>query len=206
MSETRTVSVEELPVARVYADAVWEVAVRDGVVEDFIEEYDSLVADVLDKQSELEIFFSLGSINPDQRQAMVDHIFKDRASDLLYNFLKTLNAHDRLGLIRAVGVCLKERYDQSKGLVPVLIKTAVPLQEDQRQAVLKLLTDDFKIKPHLESETDPSLLGGIWLKVGDQVYDRSVRFNLKQLRGKILTRSSHEIQSGRNIVDRSTGD
>ncbi|MFO0945283.1 MAG: F0F1 ATP synthase subunit delta [Planctomycetota bacterium] len=79
------------------------------------------------------------------------------------------------------------------------------LAKDQLDAVTKLIETKLKVKPDLTTEVDPRILGGLWMRVGDKVYDRSVRWNLNQLRESILTRSSHEIQSGRDIVDHSTG-
>lgn len=204
-TEKRTPDVQELQIARVYAEAVWNLAQKEGVQESFMEEYDSLVHDVLDAEPQLEIFFRLGSISEDRKMSLIESIFKGRASDLLFNFLKTLNAHDRLGLIRAVGICLHELQDAALGQVPVLIKSAVPLSSAQLQGIESMLTQQFKIKPHIETEVDPELLGGLWVRVGDLVYDHSVRWNLNQLRENILARSSHEIQSGRDIVDRSEG-
>jgi F-type H+-transporting ATPase subunit delta len=204
-AQKKTPNVQELQVARVYAEAVWNLAVQQGQQAEFLEEYDSLLKDVLDAEPQLEIFFGLGSISEDRKSALIDSIFKGRASDLLYHFLKTLNAHDRLGLLRAVGVCLHQLQDAALGRVPVLIKSAVPLSSDQLQAVEAMLTQKLNITPRTETEVDPELLGGLWIRVGDMVYDRTVRWNLNQLRENILARSSHEIQSGRDIVDRSEG-
>lgn len=202
---TKEPSVQQLQVARVYADAVWQLAVKQGQQEALLEEYESLLTDVLDEQPELEVFFDLGSISEDRKMALVETIFKTRASDLLYNFLRTVGAHNRLGLLRAIGVCLKELHDQSLGRVPVLVKSASPLTDAQLQAVRTMLSEQFHIDPNIQTAVEPEMLGGLWLRVGDRVYDRSVRWNLNQLRENILARSSHEIQSGRDIVDRSEG-
>lgn len=198
-------SVEELQIARVYADAVWKVAVKEGRGPDFYEEFQSLITDVLNRQPQLEVFFQLSSISEDRRAQLIEHIFRGRASDLLLNFLKTLNDHERLSLLRAIAVCLRDLYDKSRGAVRVIVKTAQPMPDDQLQSIRTAIANRFHIEPILETKVDPSVLGGLWIRVGDMVYDRSVRWNLNQLRDKILTRSLHEIQSGRNIVDRSTG-
>ena len=54
------------------------------------------------------------------------------------------------------------------------------------------------IRPVLEAAVDPSILGGLRVRVGDTVYDGSLRARLKQLRHRVRERSLHEIQSGRN--------
>ena len=198
-------SIDELQVGRVYAKALWNLAVEREMAEALIEEYRSLVADVLDREPELEVFFSLGSLGQERRAEMLEHIFAGRASELLYDFLRTLNRHDRLGVLRAVGILLDEMWERSRGMVPVIVRTAKPLPTEQVETVRSMVAKRFGIKPDLKLETDPTLLGGLWLRVGDTVYDRSVRSNLVRLRDNILKRSSHEIQSGRDILDRSAG-
>ncbi len=47
-------------------------------------------------------------------------------------------------------------------------------------------------------EVDPSLIGGLVIQVGDEVYDASVRNRLEQLRGRLIERKTHEIQSRRD--------
>jgi F-type H+-transporting ATPase subunit delta len=204
-SATRAVDVDEIRVAQVYAKAAWSLAERDGVGAEFLEEYRQFVEQVLDKQPELETFFRLNSIGQDHKAEMLERIFKGRTSDLLYQTLRTLNAHDRLGLARAVLIGLVDLSNRSQGKVPVKVRSAVSLSAGQKKAVTDVLAKRLKITPILETEVDPDLLGGLWIKIGDQVFDRTVRFNLNQIRENILTRSSHEIQSGRDSVDRTAG-
>jgi F-type H+-transporting ATPase subunit delta len=50
----------------------------------------------------------------------------------------------------------------------------------------------------LQEQVDPDLLGGLIVRVGDWVYDASVRRELETLRSELIARSSHEIQSRRD--------
>jgi len=45
---------------------------------------------------------------------------------------------------------------------------------------------------------DESLLGGMIVQVGDQVFDSSVRNRIEAIRTQLLARSSYEIQTGRD--------
>ena len=53
---------------------------------------------------------------------------------------------------------------------------------------------------------DPDILGGLRIRVGDTVYDGSLRARLTQLRHRVRERSLHEIQSGRNRFSHSERD
>ena len=61
-------------------------------------------------------------------------------------------------------------------------------------------------EPIIQWVTDPDLIGGAVLRVGDTVYDGSVAGQLEQLRQQILERSVHEIQSRRDRFSNSTRD
>ena len=58
----------------------------------------------------------------------------------------------------------------------------------------------------LATKIDPDLLGGLVVRVGDWLYDASVRTQLETIRNQIIARSSHEIQSGRNRFSSPNGD
>ena len=53
-------------------------------------------------------------------------------------------------------------------------------------------------EPVLELTVDPTLLGGLVVRVGDNLFDGSVRTRIDTLRKQLIERSSHEIQSGRD--------
>lgn len=188
--------VDALQVARVYADALWRLAEQQNAAAALIEEYRSLIDDVLAHNVELEKFFAAASVSRDRREAVLDAVFAGRASALLLNFLKTLNRHERLSLLREIGHCLGELWEKSRGLVPVLVRSATPLSDAQLHSVRTTIQQRFGIQPDLAAQVDPSLLGGLWVRIGDTVYDRSIRWNLRRLKENLLTRSSHEIQSG----------
>ena len=73
-------------------------------------------------------------------------------------------------------------------------------------AGLGQLRDLWQREPILESAVDPDLLGGLVVQVGDWLYDASVRTQLETLRNQLITRSSHEIQSGRDRFSSPVGD
>ena len=53
-------------------------------------------------------------------------------------------------------------------------------------------------EPIFQQETDPSLIGGAVLRIGDTVYDGSIANQLQNLRQQMIERSAHEIQSRRD--------
>jgi F-type H+-transporting ATPase subunit delta len=58
-------------------------------------------------------------------------------------------------------------------------------------------------EPILETRLDTSLLGGVIIRIGDTVYDSSLRTRMKQLHERLRERSLHEIQVGRDRFSHS---
>jgi len=185
-------------IARVYAQALHDAAEATGQLAAVIEEYESLVRDVLTKHPDVERMLGSGIINRVHKAAVIRSGFEGRASIILLNYLLVLNDHSRLPLLRPVLDELRAIRDQRLGIVPVHVQTAVPLDAHQEKELRDRLAALVAGQPVIHSHTDADLLGGIIIRVGDTVYDASIRSQLKRMREQLIQRSTHEIQSRRD--------
>jgi F-type H+-transporting ATPase subunit delta len=193
-------------VARVYAEALLGAADKRGEVDPVAEQLDSLAGELFRADPDLAKFLVSGAIGRDQKARVINAVFQPRASELFLNFLLVLNHHDRLELLTAIRRAYQELRDERARRIRVLVRSAVPLPDDQRDRLRQELHDTFRLEPVLTTEVDPDLLGGVVVRVGDWVYDASVRTQLESLRNQIIERSSHEIQSGRDRFSVAGGD
>ena len=99
----------------------------------------------------------------------------------------------------------QELRNERMGRMRVEVQSATPLPEDQRERLRRELKETFQREPLLSVRTDPELLGGLVVRVGDWLYDASVRVQLDSIRNQIIERSSHEIQSGRDRFSSADG-
>lgn len=194
----RIFDVGALRVARVYAEALLHAAEKRNQVQEVWEELDSLVADLFAAKPELEVFLSSGAIGRNAKESVLRKVFEGRASELFLNFLMVLNRHDRLDLLRAVRQSYRDLMNIRARRIVVQVRTAAPLEDDQRQRLIENIRESLHLEPVLEERVDPDLLGGLVLRVGDRMFDGSVRSRLLKLREKLRERSSHEIQSRRD--------
>jgi F-type H+-transporting ATPase subunit delta len=185
-------------IARVYAEALLRAAEDRHQVDDALAELDSLIRDVFRAAPEWELFLSSGAVGRDRKTAVIRSVFEGRASELLVNFLLVLNDHERLDLLRAIVEAYRELRDEKAGRVAVMVRSAVPLPADQRERLIQELRETFQKEPVIETQLDPDILGGVVVRVGDWVYDQSVKSKLENIRNQLIARSSHEIQSGRD--------
>ena len=185
-------------IARVYAEALLGAAEHQGVLDAIVEEFDALVAEVLDVHPEFRVLLSALTISQEAMAGILDRIFAGRASPLLLNFLKVLGRHGRLGCLRSILRQLHDLYDTLRGRVQVQLVTAVPLDEAQSQRIRESLQTVLGREPIIEHVVDPEVIGGAVVRVGDTLYDSSVARQLETLRQQMIDRSVHEIQSRRD--------
>jgi F-type H+-transporting ATPase subunit delta len=167
---------------------------------------ESLVQDVFRLDPEFESLLASGAVGRPFKEDVLRKVFANRASELFFNFLLALNHHERLDLIRPILAAYRELRDQRAHRIRVLVRSAVPLPEDQRERLRQDLRQTFQLEPNLELQVDPELLGGLTVRVGDWLYDASVRTQLKTIRDQLLEKGSHAIQSGRDRFIAAGGD
>ena len=126
----------------------------------------------------------------DERKAALRAIASGAGvSPLVQNFLGYLIDQRRLvdfnGIIAAYG----ELADEAEGLLTAQVVSASPLDDRRKDRLRRALSERTGQEVRLEIEVDPSLIGGAVAKVGDLVFDGSLRTQLGQLRHN-LTGSS----------------
>jgi F-type H+-transporting ATPase subunit delta len=101
------------------------------------------------------------------------------------NFLGLLAEKRRLENIFAVAVFFKELLDAEKGVLHGELVTAVEIAEAKRAEVLEQLEKQLGRSLDIVYSVDPGILGGIILRIGDQVLDASLRAQLFSLKDNI---------------------
>lgn len=185
-------------VGKLYSRAFLGAAQKAGQTEELLEELGSLVDDVLDKNPAFARMFGSQVMPHDEREAMIDRVFRDRASQLMVNFLKTLSKHGRLGNLRAIRTEAQDLYDQQQGRIKVIVTTALPLEDEVKSAIADAVRQRTGGEPVLIERTRPDLIGGVVVQIGDTLFDGSVAARLRRMREKMIDRSVHEIQSRRD--------
>jgi F-type H+-transporting ATPase subunit delta len=192
-------------VARVYAEALLNAAEKQGQSEQVLESLESLIRDVFSAEPQLEAFLQSSAVGRERKAQLIDKVFEGKASQVFVDFLKVLNQHERLDLLRPILRAAKELRDQRAKRIRVEVRSAVPLADAQTNRLVEQLRANLKLEPVLQTEVDPDLLGGVVVKVGDWLYDASVRARLDSIRNQLIERSSHEIQSGRDRFSIASG-
>jgi F-type H+-transporting ATPase subunit delta len=167
---------------RRYADAAFEIALRDGTVETWREELDT--AAVTSTSGELESVLANPALPLDQRVTVAEKVFA-KLSGPVRNLVLLMVRRNRIEQLPRVAAEFRRLDDRHNGLTHATATSAAALGADEIRAITARLEELTGGQIALETAVDPSLLGGLVVRVGDRLIDGSVRGRLERLRGQL---------------------
>ncbi len=103
----------------------------------------------------------------------------------VHNFCLLLADKGRLEDLPGISSVYGELLDEAQGVKRGVLVSAVEIADKKQGDIVKQLEDQLKAKLVLDFEVDPDILGGVVLKVGDQVLDASLKAQLSILKETI---------------------
>lgn len=176
-----------------YGKALLGAADKVGLLDRVLEELESLVDDVLDKLPQFDATLSSPRVETADKIRMLDNAFAGKMSPLMLNFLKVLVDRGRFGSLRAIRRAARKIYNELRGRMEVTVRTATPLSNPLRQTIVERLKSQLGKDIELTTQVDPDLLGGIVVKIGDTLYDGSLKNRLERTRGVALEATMQSI-------------
>ncbi|MEM6325489.1 MAG: ATP synthase F1 subunit delta [Bacteroidota bacterium] len=177
------------PVARRYALALYEEAKAQRQVETVDADVETLES-ALDSSRELTAALTSPVVSREKKDAILGRLFDGKVSSLTMRFLRLLISKDREDLIReAVGAYAALR-DERLGIVEATVRSAKPLSSDEADRLRASLETRSGKTVRMKMTVDPSLIGGLVVRLGDVVYDRSVAHQLQTLRANLQERAA----------------
>jgi len=191
-------SEDDAKAVRQYADALLGAAEKEGGVEAALADLDAFRDEVLEPNPKFAAVLASSRVPAAEKDRILTELLEGRTSDLTLRYLRVLNRHDRLGLLGPIAVEARRLWDERHRRIPARVTAAAPLDEGQIEELTKRLAAMTASTPVLEVSTDPSLIGGLVVQIGDQVYDASVKNRLEQVRKRLIEGKTHEIQKRRD--------
>ena len=173
---------ELLTIARPYAEAAFKLARDTGALAAWSDALSRLAAVVSN-----EVARDLVG-NPALGTAQLADLLCDAAGQLSAeqkNFVRVLADNERLETLPSVASQFEALRNQHEGVIDAQITSAFPLSEEQVSQIVGTLAAKYgrSVKPSVS--VDPELIGGVSIRVGDEVMDASVRGKLAQMAGAL---------------------
>ena len=170
-------------IAQVYARSLFEVAREQGKLDELREQLGQF-ADALQSDRDLQVFFFSPYFSTAEKQDGLGKALSG-ADEIIVNFLDLLIENHRMPVLFRVRREYDARWEEENQLLPVSVTSAVELDDRTVREIGDRIAKQTGRKVELSSSVEPDILGGIVVRVGNQVLDASVRNRLEQLRRQV---------------------
>lgn len=182
--------------ARIWAVALLRVAEEKGVSDAVLGEIEEIARYGEENPGFARVFLSsIGAA--DQRRAAFERILRGRVSEVFADFVQVLDRKGRAGLLPAVARAYRAALQAARCIVDVEVVSVAPLGPAERERVAAAVRRRTGLEARLIERIDPSLLGGLVVRVRDSKFDSSLRTRLERMRHALLERATREIIQGR---------
>jgi len=179
----------ELSLGELYAQALLESLPEDAQAEPVAEELEALWG-VIESIPQARNLLSGWAMPAEDRAALVKRIFAGRLSKPAESLLAVLNRRNRMSILDAVVSGFRKLLNVRQGKIDVLLTTATPLEAGELEAIQQGLGQSLSKKATVRARVDERLVGGAVLRVGDRVYDASIRSQLHKIREQMTARKA----------------
>jgi F-type H+-transporting ATPase subunit delta len=170
-------------IARVYAEALFEVAREMGKLDRIREQLGELV-DAIDRDRDMQVFFFSPYFSSEEKRDGLRRAISGAEPELV-NFCELLIDKHRMPVIFRARARFDELWAEENKLLEVTLTSAVELDAEVVQRVGGEVERQTGRQIELESAVDERILGGLVLRVGNMVLDASLRNKLEKLRKEV---------------------
>lgn len=179
---------DQARVASKYAEAVLELAVAAGdAVAEAVHADLNAINIVVASTPDFTIVLNHPSISGDEKKKLLLQLFEGKAQELTVRLLNLLAEKRRLDLLDHIEHQYLELLKARKNILTATLTSAEPLADAAVAAIKAKLTEKTGKQLELEVKVDRSLIGGLVLRLGDEVIDGSLRGRLQVLERSLLS-------------------
>ncbi|MCX7921025.1 MAG: F0F1 ATP synthase subunit delta [Clostridia bacterium] len=169
-------------VERRYAEALVGISEKEGKIEEYQQEFQSIV-DIFNNQQDFRLFLLNPEIKTEVKKGFVEKIFKNSIRPEMTSFLMLLLDKGRIKLLPTILDEFTRLADKKKNTLSMTIISAVELDESQISKIKEKYREVYQARQvKADVEIDSSVIGGVKVKIGDKVIDGTVKGRLDSLR------------------------
>ena len=177
----------DLSLGELYAQALLESVPDDVQAEQVAQELGELLG-VIESAPGAQNLLAGWAISAEKRTSLIGRLFAGRVSPQVESLLGVMNRRNRMHVLPAVVRAFRKLLDRREGKIEVTLTTAAALEPAQQEAIEQELSASLKQKAVVRVRVDEGLLGGAVLRIGDRVYDASIRARLRKIREMMAAR------------------
>ena len=168
-----------------YAEALFRVVRAEGEL-DRVEDELYRFGKLLETNHELKQTLSDKSLDRTQRTKILEELLQDKVSPHTLGLLTFIVGQGRARQLPQILSEVSELAAEARNSVIGEVRSAVPLNDQQRQRLADALSSATGKKVEVKVIVDPSVVGGVVATIGDTVIDGTVKHKLEQLREQVM--------------------
>lgn len=173
--------------SRQYATALADIAMAQGAADAATQQLVGFGA-LYAESAELRNFLSSPAVTREAKHRVVEKLLaRVGGSKIVRNFLFVVLDHQRTHLLPEIIGAVQEEIRQRQGITEAQVSSAVELSKTQKAEMEFTLERLTGKRVEAKFSLEPSLLGGAVVRLGDTVYDGSLRSRLSQLRARLAS-------------------
>lgn len=168
-----------------YANALADIALEQGAAEPVSRQLSDFNA-VYEESAELRTFLSSPAVDRDAKHGVIEKLVaRLGASRIMRNFLFIVVDNQRTALLPEMMETFQQVLQQRQGVAEAEVVSATAMNDAQKSQLQQSLEKLTGKKIQANYSQDPALLGGALVRIGDTIYDGSLRNRLSQMRGRL---------------------
>ncbi|WP_066371328.1 F0F1 ATP synthase subunit delta [Neobacillus fumarioli] len=173
-------------VAKRYASALFQIAKEQQILNE-VEEELRVVREVLQYNHDLKAVLKSSKLTIDQKKDLLRQAFASVNVYVLNTLLLLVDRHRESEIVEVAGQFI-ELANEEMGIADAKVYSVRPLTDSEREAISAVFAEKVGKKSlNIENIVDSDLLGGIMLRIGNRIYDGSLRGKLNRLERTLLT-------------------
>lgn len=172
-------------VAKRYAKALFQLGIEEKKLEQ-LESDLTQMENLLKESNEFKIFIANPLISEIDKAKILAELFKDKLSDIGYNFLQLLTDKKRSFILPDIIDQFRLLLNQHRNILKGELFSVIDLSDNQVEKIKRNVEKMTGKTVMFDKRLDPSIIGGFIVKVEDIIIDNSIRFQLNKLRERLI--------------------
>src|SRR5690625_1825274 len=174
----------EAVVAKRYADALFQLASDKNNIDTLLSEL-QVVKEVFHNDKQITDFLNHPRVNNDEKMKLIDVAFKEFNKDVLHT-LKILVERHRINIVTEFVDAFVDQYNEANKIAQATVYSVRALSEEETTNIESSLKKQLqKEQVVITNKIEPSLLGGMRIRVGNTIYDGSISGKLNRIKHNI---------------------
>ncbi|AQS03051.1 F0F1 ATP synthase subunit delta [Clostridium beijerinckii] len=168
-----------------YALALYEIAEKNNKVDEYLRDLTD-ICDIFDENKEFYEVINHPKINTAKKKQLFTDLFKGKIDEELLAFMMILIEKDRILQLREILDQMEKIDLERRNTIRGIVKTVVPLLDEELEQLKAIFEKKYEKNIIFDTKIDKSLLGGVFVKVGNDIIDGTIKSKIDEMKELML--------------------